>query len=276
MISNSKTRKDKRWAVLVKPYAVMLNPSAVLPIIAQTTWTITTGLSVSSGATTIELKGNKTNSLRINYPYRMFTTVSTDPAEVVYFTEGLYNPATGNTTLTLQSPVTRSYEVNSYIKGGAFSTALDGDVSAGATIINVEDNLGLEIGNYIALDNGNPDSEVVYVTGITGTQVEISDPLYFDHTTGQTVLETDGDAYNSGTNNLKYNITFDVVYGKLPGTTRYAQLCNGDKDPWIQIGETGSFQEAKDMVIAQANIHGLDNVTLLRVIDLNTVLYPIS
>ena len=47
-------------------------------------------------------------------------------------------------------------------------------------------------------------------------------------------------------------------------------------DPWILVGEIGSFELAKQYVIDIAKDIGLAKVKLSRAVDLYTVLYPIS
>lgn len=47
-------------------------------------------------------------------------------------------------------------------------------------------------------------------------------------------------------------------------------------DPWILVGEIGSFEMAKQYVIDAAKDIGLAKVMLVRAVDLYTVLYPIS
>jgi len=47
-------------------------------------------------------------------------------------------------------------------------------------------------------------------------------------------------------------------------------------DPWILVGEIGSFELAKQYVIDSAKDIGLAKVMLVRAVDLHTVLYPIA
>jgi len=64
----------------------------------------------------------------------------------------------------------------------------------------------------------------------------------------------------------------------IPGQSGYQAEVNVpvEGDPWILVGEIGSFELAKQYVIDAAKDIGLAKVMLVRAVDLYTVLYPIS
>lgn len=66
-------------------------------------------------------------------------------------------------------------------------------------------------------------------------------------------------------------------YG-TPGEYGYQYEVNVpvEGDPWILVGEIGSFDLAKQYVIDAAKDIGLAKVMLVRAVDLHTVLYPIA
>ena len=47
-------------------------------------------------------------------------------------------------------------------------------------------------------------------------------------------------------------------------------------DPWILEEEVASFELAKERAVALSELLGLSRVRIMRVVDLHTVLYPIS
>jgi hypothetical protein len=70
----------------------------------------------------------------------------------------------------------------------------------------------------------------------------------------------------------------DTTYGKnlMSSGTDYVVLSTLPREAWVLEGTHLSFDLAKKQVIALAGTLGLDNVKLDRLVDLNTVLYPIS
>lgn len=280
MLISEESRKDKRWAVLVKPSAVIINKDVQLPIEQLFSISIEQALEViPEGNTTVMLNRNVTASVKLNYPYKLTTSVGTDGPEVVYFTDAVYNNLTGVTTLTMSAPVTRSYEVGSHIVGGALQTTLASDASSGDAEINFQDNLGLEASTYFVINPGTTTAEVIYVTSFSGTTVQNANNMYFDHKAGEPIQQLDTAKYEVGSEALAYNLTFDSVYGKLPasgGDAQYARIGGGSKKPWIQVGDPASFSEAKKTAIYQAQQLGIQNVRIYRVVDTYDVLYPIS
>lgn len=282
MLSNPQTRKDKRWLVLVKPNTVCFKPGTNIPVYTYVSLPIVS--AVSLGATQLRFQSSAPVSLRTNLEYNMYTTVVTDDPESVQInsytctSNGGTSP-TYTVIINLKNPLTRSYEVGSRLSGGCFSANLDGDVASGDQKILVTNVYGVNIGTQLCLDNSLSTREVVTVTGISGSELTLSDPIFFDHGNGAPAIEVDSVKYNLlSSDDVKYRINFSTIYGKLPTTssTSYAKLNSSIEKPWVEKGESNSFQEAKDIAFQHSKDLGVSNVRIVRVVDTYDVLYPIS
>lgn len=84
---------------------------------------------------------------------------------------------------------------------------------------------------------------------------------------------------NINSTGVKEVRVYDEVLGRedTGGTLpTYHKLSSASRPAWVLEAEDVSFEEAKAKVIELASVIGLDNVKMVRVVDLYTVLYPIA
>lgn len=277
MNANAKKRKEKRWAIMIKPCSSMGTNTRFIPTLEQTTWTFTdTSDILSVGSSILRLRGNFVSKVRLNVPYNLYGPVATVPAEQVTIIAVGYEQVSLSTVLTFKVPVIGNYGVGSKLVGGALNTTLVDDVMSGETTLNLLDTLGLQVNTYLCIAPGDTNiAEQIYVTGIEGTVVTLKDPLYFDHPALTPIKEVDTLSPRFGADNY-YNLVFNTIYGKSPVGNDYIRISFGTDTPWVQIDEKTSFQEAKNVASDQGAIWGLENVRVFRVVDIYDVLYPIS
>lgn len=264
------SRKEKRWSVQVKAHNIIASSSSV------STKQIVTGTlnaSVTTGSTIFT-----TNDGGDLLPGMLLTMEYGSSLQEIFSIVSIENIGTLNTPeyeITIDTPFNNNHESGDEFTTVVASTELAKHSSIGDDVVKVNSSFGIRVNDLLKIGN-----DVVKVTQVQDKYVRLENPLYRSYETGTSITELDNTDMNNYTQPEISVEFFNVVKGQTgtdyDGDAVYSNLNESYETPWIEIQETPSFEEAKNTVKKLADILGIDNVRLNRVVDVYTVLYPIS
>lgn len=272
MATLSAKRHEKRWNVFSKAHSVKINSGSIVlqTFGASSSYTYS---NVALGATKITCQYAPTVRAGMLVTIAPNNSVSTKSSASCQINE--VTSINGN-DINLKYPTAFAYtasggSVSCYVIPGVYHGLSSACVS-GQDLLNLGDNSGLNVGNLVCIGYGTTNLELCQVISLVGSDsIMIERGLYYDHTSSETVVLVDDTKSSMGADS---RYIYDIVKGTQPSGGDVV-VSSSKRTPWILELETTSFIEAKDKVNQLANLVGLDNVRLERVVDVSSLLEPI-